>query len=293
MQKIQSCLWFDHNAEDAVAFYTSVFRNSQTNKIAYYGKHSAEASGQKAGSVLTVDFVLENLPLMALNGGPQFKFSPALSFYVSCETEREVEDYWRKLRAGGNELMELKQYPWAEKYGWCTDKFGVSWQIILTKDSTEDTQKIAPALLFANDLFGKGEEALNFYTSIIPNSEVEYIARDPESSAIMYAEFLLNGQKFVLMESGHKHEHNVNPAMSFVVNCDNQQEIDYYWNKLSEGGKPGQCGWLDDKYGIAWQVVPTRLADMVSGDPKKADHVMEALLKMKKLDIEELENSYH
>lgn len=293
MQNIQTCLWFEEKVEDAVAFYTSVFKNSKTDKIAYYGKHSAEASGLPEGEVLTIDFILENLSLMALNGGPQsgIKFSPAISFFVYCDDVNELDEYWRRLRTGGDLLMELQEYPWSERYGWCKDRFGISWQLMLTKENIE--QKIAPAFLFTNELFGKGEQAINFYTSIIPNSRIDYITRNPENNSVWYAEFSLNGQKFVLMESGDKaHTHSVTPAISFVVNCDTQEEIDTYWNKLSEGGNPGQCGWLDDKYGIAWQIVPTKLATWVSGDPKKADHVMEALLKMKKLDIQELENSY-
>jgi predicted 3-demethylubiquinone-9 3-methyltransferase (glyoxalase superfamily) len=295
MQNIQSCLWFENNAEDAVSFYSSVFKNSKTDKIAYYGKNTAEVSGKEAGTVLTIDFILENLSLIAMNGGPQagIKFSPAVSFFVYCDNVTELDEYWRRLRTGGDLLMELKNYPWSERYGWCKDRFGISWQLMLVKDSNI-SHKIAPAFLFTNDLYGKGEEAINFYTSIIPNSRVEYINRDSENGSVSYAEFILNEQKFVLMESGDPaHTLSVTPAISFVLNCDTQEEIDTYWNKLSFGGNPGQCGWLDDKFGVAWQVVPTKLAMWVSGDPKKADNVMEALLKMHKLDIQELENSYH
>jgi predicted 3-demethylubiquinone-9 3-methyltransferase (glyoxalase superfamily) len=119
-QKITPFLWFDHDAEDAAKFYTSIFKNSRIIDIAHYGESAAEASGRPKGTVMTVTFELEGQLFMALNGGPVFKFSPAISFMVNCKSQEEVDDLWEKLSEGGEK----------EQCGWLKDKFGVSWQIV-------------------------------------------------------------------------------------------------------------------------------------------------------------------
>ena len=121
MQKITPFLWFDNNAEEAAKFYTSIFKNSKIMDIDYYGESAAEVSGRPKGTVMTVTFELEGQRFMALNGGPIFKFSPAISFLVNCQTQEEVDDLWEKLSGGGGEK---------EQCGWLKDKFGVSWQIV-------------------------------------------------------------------------------------------------------------------------------------------------------------------
>lgn len=120
MQKITPCLWFDSHAEEAVNFYVSVFKNSRILSMQRYGPEAAEASGRPKGSVMTVSFLLDGQEFVALNGGPVYKISPAISFVVNCETQEEVDEYWEKLTAGGEEVQ----------CGWLTDKFGLSWQIV-------------------------------------------------------------------------------------------------------------------------------------------------------------------
>ena len=120
--KITPCLWFDDQAEAAAQFYTSVFRNSTIVHISRYGEAGQEIHGKPAGAVMTVSFELDGQPFTALNGGPTFKFNEAISFQVFCDTQEEVDDYWQKLSAGGDET--------AQQCGWLKDKYGVSWQII-------------------------------------------------------------------------------------------------------------------------------------------------------------------
>ena len=122
MQKITPFLWFDDNAEEAVKFYTSIFKNSKIGKIARYDKAGEKAAGRPAGSVMTVEFQLEGQEFVALNGGPHFKFTEAISFVVNCETQEEVDYYWEKLSQGGKEVQ----------CGWLKDKYGLSWQIVPT-----------------------------------------------------------------------------------------------------------------------------------------------------------------
>jgi predicted 3-demethylubiquinone-9 3-methyltransferase (glyoxalase superfamily) len=144
IQKITPFLWFDDNAEEAAKFYTSIFKNSKIIDIAYYGESAAEASGRPKGTLMTVTFELEGQRFMALNGGPIFKFSQAISFLVSCETQQEVDDLWKKLSEGGE----------VEQCGWLKDKFGVSWQIVpsvlgemMQDKDAEKSEKVMKALL--------------------------------------------------------------------------------------------------------------------------------------------------
>lgn len=161
------------------------------------------------------------------------------------------------------------------------------------------TQKITSNLWFSN----QAEEAVNYYTSIFKNSKINRITRYSKAGqevhgmapgSIMTISFSLDGQTFVALNGGPHFKFN--EAISFIVNCDNQEEIDYYWNKLSAGGdeKSQQCGWLKDKFGVSWQIVPAALIDMYKdAESEKAQRTMRAMLKMKKLDIAALEAAYN
>lgn len=283
MSFMTTCLWFDNQAEEAVKFYMSAFKNSKMGITARYGKAGAEMSGQKEGSVMTVSFKIEDLDIVALNGGPMFKFSPSLSLFLHCENEKEARDMWGKLSPGGKVRMDLAKYPWSELYGWTTDKFGVDWQIIVGPMKA----KISPAFLFTDKLFGKGEEAIRLYTSIFPNSKVDMMEKDPKSNTVMFASFTLNGQNMILMEGAGDHGHEFTHATSIMVNCKDQKEIDFYWDKLSAGGETEPCGWLKDKFGVSWQIVPEQI-DQFMDKPEKAEKIMAAMMPMKKLDVEKL-----
>ena len=153
-------------------------------------------------------------------------------------------------------------------------------------------QKIATCLWFD----GKAEEAVNFYTSVFKDSKVGNVARYGDAGpgpkgSVMTATFEIEGREFMALNGGPMFKFT--PAISFVVNCKTQDEVDDYWNKLLEGGAPQQCGWLTDKFGVSWQIVPTALGEMMlDKDPAKAKRVMEAMLKMVKLDIKALKQAY-
>lgn len=302
MEKINPFLWFNDNAEEAVNLYTSVFSNSKVKTKTRYNEASAKSSGMPKDSVMTVAFELFGQPFVAINGGPVFKFNPSVSFIVNCKTGNEVQELWDKLSVGGLVRMPLDKYPFSEKYGWIDDKYGVSWQLI---QATGDfSQIIVPTFIFAQNVSGKAEEAINFYTSVFSeygnDSKVISLFRygadqKPEQEGtIMFADFKLNGQIFAAMDSARDHNFTFNEAISFVVNCNNQKELDHFWDKLSEGGDPKaqMCGWLKDKYGLSWQIVPTILGELLSSkEDGKSKRVMQKVLQMKKLDIEELENA--
>jgi predicted 3-demethylubiquinone-9 3-methyltransferase (glyoxalase superfamily) len=296
MQKITPCLWFDNQAEEAVNLYTSIFKNSKTGVVARYGEAGAEVSGMPKGSVMTVAFQLEGQDFIALNGGPAFKFTPAISFFVCCERSEDIDELWRRLGDGGTVLMALDKYPFSEKYGRLQDRYGLSWQLNLCHRA----QKISPALLFVGKQHSKAEDAMDYYVSVFPDSRITAIARyekgepDPEGT-VKYAEFALSGQEFIAMDSAFAHLFTFTEAISFIVNCKTQKEVDYYWQKLTQGGdeKAQVCGWLKDKYGVSWQVVPTILDKLLQDkDIEKSERVMKAMLQMKKIEISGLKRAY-
>ncbi len=289
MQGITPFLWFDDNAEEAANFYTSVFEDSQILNLVRYG----EAGPGPAGSVMVVSFQLHSQQFDAVNGGPVYSFTPATSFFVSCASTREVDALWAQLLAGGTALMELGAYPFSPRFGWLQDKFGISWQIGLE----ERKQKIAPFLMFTGKQHGRAEEAIRYYTSLIDRSTIEEIVRngpgeeEPEGT-VKRAVFTLDGLEMMAMDSAYPHGFTFTPAVSFVANCDSQAEIDELWDTLGDGGEIQQCGWLTDRFGVTWQIVPVILATLMQDpDPARARRVTEAMLQMVKLDIAALENA--
>ncbi len=298
MDTITPFLWFDDNAEEAVDFYTSVFSNkvgSQKRNPVRYDESSSNAAGRPKGSVMTVPFELAGQKFVALNGGPVFKFTHAISFFVSCETEREIDRIWNELVEGCNKVFwELQEYPWSKKYGWLTDKYGVSWQLNLTHSPL----KIAPFLMFDGAQLGKAQEAMDFYVSVFDDSHIDRVVNyGPENKEceglVVNSSFTLSGQEFMAMDNGKPGNVTFNEALSFVVNCKTQDEVDYYWDKLSAVPESEQCGWLKDKFGVSWQIVPSALGRLLSDpDPAKSQRVMQSMLQMKKIDIAGLKRAY-
>ncbi len=295
MQKIVPHLWFDAQAEEAVHFYTSIFPNSKTGTVSRYGKAGQEIHGREPGSVMTVDFELAGYKFMALNGGPIFTFSEATSFFVNCATVQEVNSMYEKLSAGGQIMMALDKYPFSERYAFIKDKFGVAWQLIHSPDAK---QVIVPSLLFVADKLGQAADALTFYTAVFRNSSTQQLMRyeagqdwrEGQAGTVMYSLFTLEGQEFTAMDGAGPHQFTFNESISFLVYCKDQTEIDYYWNKLSADPRAEQCGWLKDKFGVSWQIVPENMGEWLKQeDPAKFERVMAEVMKMKKFDLKRLD----
>ncbi|HEV7702393.1 MAG TPA: VOC family protein [Candidatus Paceibacterota bacterium] len=290
MQKIIPHVWFDKEAKEAASFYASLFSDSEVKNI-------VTISNTPSGDSDIVTFKLSGQEFMAISAGPYFKLNPAISLFVVFDTEAEIEAVWNKLIDGGKALMAYDTYPWAKKYGWLQDKYGLSWQLSLTEQPNTG-QKITPLLMFTKDVAGKTKEAVEFYTSIFPNSKIEMLVpyeknEGDKEGFIKHARFTLDGQNFMAMDSSGPHEFSFNEAISFVVNCDTQEQIDSYWEKLSAVPESEQCGWLKDKYGVSWQIVPSIMNQMMtSGDKEKIARVTQAFLKMKKFDIKALQEAF-
>jgi predicted 3-demethylubiquinone-9 3-methyltransferase (glyoxalase superfamily) len=188
--------------------------------------------------------------------------------------------------------MPLGKYDWSQSYAWVKDRFGVSWQ--LDVEDINDSQKIVPSLLFTNEKAAKLKEAVSYYSSLFPDSRVimEWPWDDssgmPDGS-LLFAQFRLAGYIFNAMSSNIKHDFDFNEAISFMVYCDRQEEIDYYWGKLAEGGAEQACGWLKDRFGVSWQIVPEIMDDMMMNtDRDQLARITQAMFKMVKLDIRKL-----
>ncbi len=287
MRRIATHLWFDKEAKEAASFYTSVFRPSKI-------KSTNTLHGTPSGDVDTVAIDVHGYEFRMISAGPLFKFNPSVSFRVSCDTKDEVDALWRQLSKGGTPRMELGSYPFSERYGWIEDRYGLSWQLMFTSRPVQ--QKITPTLLFTENVAGNAEEAMRLYTSVFPDSRIEQVVRYGDAAPgheqrVVNGAFTLNGQQFVAMDdTGRIHDFAFNEAISFMVLCDSQQEIDRYWAALSADPKAEQCGWLKDKYGLSWQVTPTMMETMLaSNDQKKIDRVTKAFLQMKKFDLAKLQ----
>ncbi len=290
MEKITPFLWYDDKAEEAANFYTSIFKNSRVLTTTRYG----ESGPGPKGTVMTVAFELDGRQFAALNGGPLYSFTPAISFFVKCETQEEIETLWGNLSGDGTVLMDLAEYPFSAKFGWVMDRFGVSWQLNLSGTA----QAIDPFLMFVGEQHGRAEEAMRFYVATFNNSRIIetalYGRDDPEpEGTVKHAVFSLDGREFMVSENSLDHAFTFTPATSFFVQCETQIEIDTMWEKLSEGSEKGRCGWLTDKFGVSWQVIPSVLGELLHDpDPQKSERVMDAMLKMDKLDIATLKEAH-
>lgn len=297
MQKIIPHLWFDGEAENAAHLYTSLFDNSCIRHINRYGKAGFEKHGQPEGTVMVADFEIDGYRLVGLNGGPHFRFTPAVSYFVVLESMAEVDRIWAGLSDRGTVLMALDAYDWSARYGWLNDRFGLSWQIYLGRRD-DVGQRVCPSLLFAGPQHGKAEQAIDLYTSVFPHSRVEGIHRydgsgDDPAGTVQHAQFYLNGETFMAMDSVLAHEFGFTEANSLLIVCKTQEEIDHYWGALSAVPEAERCGWLKDRFGVSWQVVPDALPAMLSDpDPAKAERVMTAFMQMKKVDIAELRRAH-
>jgi predicted 3-demethylubiquinone-9 3-methyltransferase (glyoxalase superfamily) len=291
MQKITPHLWFDKEAKEAAKFYTSVFKDSKIN-------NTTTLHNTPSGTVDIVTIELLGQEFTLISAGPLFKFNPSVSFLVACETKNEVDALWEKLSERGKAFMELGEYPFSERYGWVQDRYGLSWQVMFM-DGHKIKQQITPTLMFVGNQCGNAEEAINFYTTVFHNAKVGDILRynkgeeQDKEGTIKHAAFVLEGLEFAAMDSARVHNFTFNEAISFIVHCETQEEIDYYWEKLSADPKAEQCGWLKDKYSVSWQIVPTIMDEMLKDkDQEKLARLIEVFLKMKKFDIKVLKEAY-
>lgn len=298
MQKIVPHLWFNKEAKEAADFYVSVFPNSKITSTTII-------RDTPSGDCDIVSFDVMGHSFMSISAGPLFTFNPSVSFMVNFdpsqdrEAAKKIDEVWEKLSEGGKALMPLDKYPFSERYGWIQDRYGLSWQLILTNPEGEERPAVIPSLLFVTDKGAEAEAATDFYLSVFRNAKRGQLVRYPKGmepnkeGAIMFTDFMLEGEWFTSMDGSAKmHDFKFNEAVSFMVRCENQEEIDYYWEKLSAVPESEQCGWLKDKYGVSWQIVPKDMDKYMQGTPEQVGRVTQAFLPMKKFDLAALRRAY-
>jgi predicted 3-demethylubiquinone-9 3-methyltransferase (glyoxalase superfamily) len=275
-EKITPCLWFNGQAKEAATLYCSIFANAKI----------------LARSPIVTAIDISGHGITLLDGGPQYVPNPSISFYYICEKQDEFDRIWSAFSRAGTVLMPADKYPWGEKYGWISDKFGVSWQIALGKVS-DVGQKITPCLMFTGNQYGRVDEALAHYSAIFSKVKIDGVLRYGENEPpdqpgkVKHAQVAFGNQKFMLMESAMDHKFAFSEGISLTIHCDSQDEIDHYWEKLTESGEESMCGWLKDKFGVSWQIIPTILNKIMS-DPSKAGKAAQAFMSMRKLNIEQI-----
>ena len=290
-------LWFDTQAREAAAFYCDLFPDSQVDSV-------TTLHDTPSGDCDVVAFTLHGQPFMAISAGPMFTFNPSVSFFVNFDPSREpdaaarLERTWAALIDGGQALMPLDVYPFSKRYGWVQDRYGLSWQLILSDPDGDPRPPIVPSLLYTGEVCGKAEEAGAFYRSVFDGSTAGQLVRYPDGASpdapgsVMFSDFRLGDTWFAAMDSAHPHGFGFNEAISFVVTCRDQAEIDRYWAQLSSVPEAEQCGWCKDRFGLSWQVAPLVLDELMArGDRATVDRVTRAFLDMHKLDVAAIEKA--
>lgn len=296
-QKITPNLWFD-GAKEAVEYYLSIFPQSKLGRTTYYPESQeaglADFQLELAGKELAIDFEIGGQDFTAINAGPTFKFNPSVSFVLNFDpasdeqAEKHLYKLWEKLIDGGEALMPLEEHTYSQLHGWVKDRYGLTWQLILSNPEGEPRPFILPALLFSERNTNRAEKAIHFYTSVFKNSRIGKLARHTKQigtarpGSLMFADFMLAGQWFVAMDSGVNPSYLFNEAISFAVECGTQEEIDYFWEKLSSVPEAEQCGWCKDTFGVSWQILPANMEELM-----RRPDAFAKMMQMKKLVIDE------
>jgi len=295
-QKIIPHLWLNGTAEQAARSYTALLPDSGIRHVGRYGEAGRALHGQPPGTVMSVEVSVGGYLMVLINGGPAFRPTPALSLMTVFETPDALQQAWERLLEGAKVLMPLDRYDWSPRYGWLEDRDGVSWQL-MQGSQAEAGAAITPTLMFTGEVAGRAEEAVQHYTAIFPAAAIDLLLHHPGSGAdqadsVLQACFRLAGQPLRAMDSALDHGFGFTEATSLMVVCDSQEEVDHYWQALSAVPEAEACGWLKDRFGLSWQVVPRVLIEgMKSEDPAVVQRITEAFMTMKKLDVVALEQA--
>ncbi|GAA1609547.1 VOC family protein [Leucobacter chromiireducens] len=311
LQRIVPNIWCVGTAAEAGAFYAAALPHTSFEIESRYPMSGLlDFQEPFAGEPLTVAVDVWGTRLVLINAGGEFRPNPALSLMLNFDplffadagddaaqaaaARAALERSWAALSAGGRVLMPLAEYPFSPCYGWVEDRYGVSWQLILTNPEGDPRPFVMPSLMFGGAAQNRASEAVAFYTEVLadaaPGTRVPYGQETgpatPES--IMFGEFRVGGpgpdaQWFTAMDSGVPQDFTFTPGMSLEVRCPDQAEIDRLWDALSAVPEAEACGWLTDRFGVSWQIVPENIGELM-----EHPGAFERMLTMKKLIIAEL-----
>lgn len=304
MQKIVPNIWNRRQAENAGEFYAKAFTGASSRIESRYPETGLlDFQRDFAGEALTVgvdipDPAGEKFHLSLINAGEEFSPNPSISFMLNFDpvlfgsasaAQERLESTWAALGARGKVLMPLGEYPFSALYGWVEDRYGVSWQLALGDGTAEARPYVIPVIMFGGDAQNRAAEALDFYSSVFDDAQqgakfAYGAATGPATAdALMFAELRVGEQWFAVIDSGVEQDFSFTCGVSFEVQCADQAEIDRLWNALSAAPEAEQCGWLADKFGVSWQIVPANMGELMSHEG-----AFERMLDMKKLVIADL-----
>lgn len=303
-QRIVPNIWCKRNAEEAGAFYSAVFENARAVIESRYPEEGLpDFQREFAGRALTVALTIAGTRIVLINAGDEFQPNPSLSFMLNFDpllfdsseevARHSLQRLWERLSEGGTALMPLGEYPFSALYGWVQDRFGVSWQLMLTDPSGAPRPFLIPALMCDGPAQNRAAEAAEWYANLFADTPggsavgalVPYgqATGAATADALAFGEFRVGEQWFMIADNGSGVDHGFTPGLSLEVRCADQAEIDRLWSALSTVPEAEACGWCIDRYGVSWQVVPERIGELMA-----TPGAYGRLLGMKKINIAEL-----
>ncbi|MFT3715567.1 MAG: VOC family protein [Gordonia sp. (in: high G+C Gram-positive bacteria)] len=296
MQKIVPNIWFDGNAEEGAEFYASVLPKTTGSVIARYPTDGLlDFQKPLAGKPLTAAVDIDGYRIILINAGDEFTPNESISFMLNFDPSVDpdargtIDRVWDGLADGGQVVKELGEYPFSPRYGWVRDRFGVTWQLILTNPDGDPRPFVMPSLLFCGDAQNQAKPFIRQYTSLFDDSRIGMVvdyttaAGPVRADSVMFGDFTLAGQWFTAMDSLDEKDFTFSCGVSLQVNCADQAEIDRLWDAISAVPDAERCGWCADRFGMSWQIVPADLGAHMTGPDSYA-----ALMGMKKIVIADL-----
>ncbi len=280
-QVITPAIWCDGTADEAAQFYTDVFRDTSIAE-------------QAPGLAATVS--IHGFRLSLINGGNQYAPNPSISCILNFDpllfggeeqARAYLDELYERLSTGGV-LMELGEYPFSPRYAWVRDRFGMTWQLMLTDPDGDPRPFVIPSFMFGGTNHAHAEEATDAWIALFDNARRGALYRYEEggpldAGTVMFTDFTLRGTWMAATDSGTFHDFTFTPGVSMIVSCRDQEEIDRYWAGLSAVPEAERCGWCVDRWGVSWQVVPHNIAELMA-DAATRDKI----LHMGKIDLAKL-----
>jgi predicted 3-demethylubiquinone-9 3-methyltransferase (glyoxalase superfamily) len=301
MQKIIPSIWCSGNADEMAEFYVAALPATRIAQSQNYPTEGLpEFQRDMAGKTITIDLEVGGYRLNLLNGGDEFAPNPSISFMLDFDGGRrgegdagddaraELDRTWAMLAEDGQVMIPLGEYPYSPWYGWVQDRFGVSWQLMLAGPDGAPRPPVVPNLMFCGPNQNRASDALTTYAEVFGGTRgttAEYAepTGPANAGAVMFGDVELAGQWFAAMDSGTEQDFTFSEGISLIVQCENQDEIDRFWNVLSQDPSAEQCGWCRDAFGVSWQVVPKNIGTLL-----KEPGAFPAMLQMKKIVIADL-----
>lgn len=299
MAHIVPNIWCNGNAQEVGDFYAGIFpRTTSEVESRYPNQGLLDFQQPLAGEPLTVAVDVNGTKITLVNADDNFRPNPAISFTANFhpaffggdpgQTQTALDQAWQRLSKGGQVMMELDEYEFSPRYGWVEDRYGVSWQLTLVDQGETVPQFLTPCLMFCGPAQNHATEAADFYVATFSDSKPGQRFHYPEANppvtteSVMYSDFTLKGQMFSAMDSGVEMVFTFTPGVSLEVACRDQSEIDALWEALSAVPEAEQCGWLTDRFGVSWQIVPQNMGELM-----QRTGAFEKLMGMKKIVIDE------